>query len=97
MFGDYKRGNFYKWKLHFSSLSFLQENVTFPFVSLKNENPFKVLALSAEWKFFYRGEISKFKEQKDFWGHKPEQSEDLCDDLLQSALVPQFVVQGSYL
>lgn len=44
LFGDCQRVNLDKCKLHFL---FSQENVTFPFISHKNENPFKVLAPSA--------------------------------------------------
>lgn len=33
----------------------------------------------------------------NFLGHKTEQSEDLCDVLLKSAVVPQLVVWDSYL
>lgn len=43
MFGDYQGG-----KCIFQAFRFSQGNVTIPFVSLKNGNPFKVLAPSAE-------------------------------------------------
>lgn len=90
-FGDYQRAS-----CIFQAFHFYGKNVTFPFVSLKNENTFnswihtmKSYKISLQNEiYFLVGGISKFREQKDLWGHEPGQSEDLCDDLLQSALVP---------
>lgn len=61
MFRDYQRVNLDKCKLRFL---FSQENVTLPFISCENENPFKVLASSAGGEILSGGKFLNLGSKK---------------------------------